>query len=189
MSRGEPTAGARPDPTAPATEAARGRELVLAGLCHLEGVEADERTAALDVFWTQAPRDEEGLAITSALGAVEGRDASQDAAARRFARRLLEDAVDRWVEIDARIEAASRRWRLARMDKIDRNALRLGVAELTGGGKAPRAVIVAEAVRVASRYGSERSGRFVNGVLADISASLPPAGPEAPPAGREAPDS
>lgn len=171
MSRDESKAGQRPDPTAPATDAARGRELVLAGLCHLERVAPDDRPAALELFWAQAPRDEEGLAITSALGSVDGGDPAKDATARRFARRLLEDLVARWDEIDAEIEAVSKRWRLTRMDKIDRNALRLGAGELTGAGKVPRGVVVAEAVRVASRYGSERSGRFVNGVLADIAAA------------------
>lgn len=161
------------DATAPTTDAARGRELVLAALCHLETAGAQGRLEALELFWAEAPRDEDGRAITVALGAPDGAGGQAgDAAARRFARKLLEDIVGRWSKVDASIEATSRRWRIERMDKIDRNALRLGVAELTSSSRVPRGVIVAEAVRVASRYGSERSGRFVNGILADVAAAL-----------------
>lgn len=168
-SSSRPAAGpGKVDATAPSTERARGRELVLAALCHLEAFQgAEARSDALEVFWKEAPRDDEGRAITVALGGK-----AADAAARNYARRLLETVIERWDEIDAELENVSRRWRLARMDKIDRNALRLGAAELRSSTRVPPKVVVAEAVRVASRYGSERSGKFVNGVLSDLAARV-----------------
>ena len=42
--------------------------------------------------------------------------------------------------------------------------LRLGAAELSQGTTPPR-VIIQEAVRLAERFGSAQSARFVNGVL------------------------
>ena len=42
--------------------------------------------------------------------------------------------------------------------------LRLAAAELLQGGTPPR-VVIQESVRLAERFGSETSARFVNGVL------------------------
>lgn len=136
---------------------AHGRELALLALCHLESYRPEERARALEIFWAHPPSeaDEGGAEVRAWLG---------DREAVAFARQLLALALDRGAEVDAAIEATSRSWRLARMDRVDRNVLRLVAAESMGSGDAPRAVIVSEAVRLASRYGSERSAPFVNGV-------------------------
>ncbi|MFY0530863.1 transcription antitermination protein NusB [Nannocystis pusilla] len=89
-----------------------------------------------------------------------------------FARRLLTVSSERAAEIDGAIEATSRSWRLARMDRVDRNVLRLVGAESLGLSETPRAVIVSEAVRLAARYGSERSAPFVNGVAQALAGKL-----------------
>ena len=75
--------------------------------------------------------------------------------------------------IDERIEAASTNWRVDRMARVDRNALRLAVFELLQGD-APVKVIINEAIELGKKYGSESSGAFVNGVLDRIAAALPP---------------
>ena len=54
------------------------------------------------------------------------------------------------------------------------DALRLVGAEMLALPDTPRAVIVAEAVRLASRYGSERSAPFVNGVAEALAKRLRP---------------
>jgi transcription antitermination protein NusB len=53
---------------------------------------------------------------------------------------------------------------LERLGAIERSVLRLGGAELSIGETPPR-VVIQEAVRLAERYGSAQSARFVNGVL------------------------
>ena len=55
-------------------------------------------------------------------------------------------------------------WRLERLGVIERSVLRVAAAELRRGETPPR-VVIQEAVRLAERYGSEQSARFVNGVL------------------------
>lgn len=70
--------------------------------------------------------------------------------------------------LDARIEAASEHWSVARMPVVDRNILRLGLFELLNEPETPTAVIASEAVRLAQTYSTERSGSFVNGVLAAL---------------------
>ena len=71
-------------------------------------------------------------------------------------------------DLDTKIEAASEHWSVARMPVIDRNILRIGLYELENEPETPTAVIVAEAVRLAQTYSTERSGSFVNGVLAAL---------------------
>ena len=59
------------------------------------------------------------------------------------------------------------------MPVVDRNVLRLAVAELLGSPDVPTAVILDEAVELAAAYSTDDSGRFVNGVLATLAAELP----------------
>jgi N utilization substance protein B len=75
--------------------------------------------------------------------------------------------------LDERIEAASTNWRVDRMARVDRNALRLAVFELVHGD-APVKVIINEAIELGKKYGSESSGAFVNGVLDRIASGLAP---------------
>lgn len=146
---------------------AHGRELALLALCHLESYRGPERERALEIFWQNVPSEagDDGAELRTWLG---------DPEALGFARRLLDPVLARSAEIDAAIEATSRSWRLARMDRVDRNLLRLVVAELGDFPETPRPVIVAEAVRLASRYGSERSAPFVNGVAEALGKRLRP---------------
>ena len=146
---------------------AHGRELALLALCHLESYREDERAEALEIFWAHAPSEagDDGAELRSWFA---------DPEALSFARRLLEPVLTRRAEVDAAIEETSRSWRLARMDRVDRNILRLVVAELGDLSETPRAVIVAESVRLASRYGSERSAPFVNGVAEALGKRLRP---------------
>ena len=55
--------------------------------------------------------------------------------------------------------------RLERMSRVDRNILRLAVAELTGSPEVPSKVVINEAVELAKVFGAEESPAFVNGIL------------------------
>ena len=66
--------------------------------------------------------------------------------------------------LDADLSEVTTNWRLERLGAIERCVLRLGAAELSQGSTPPR-VIIQEAVRLAERFGSAQSARFVNGVL------------------------
>jgi N utilization substance protein B len=92
------------------------------------------------------------------------------------ARRLVEGVIARTADLDPSIESASEHWSIDRMPVIDRAILRLGLYELRHEPDTPAAVIVNEAVRLAKTYSTQRSGSFVNGVLAALAASeRPPA--------------
>lgn len=83
---------------------------------------------------------------------------------RAFADALIQlIAADR-ATMDAELAEVTTNWRLDRLGHIERCVLRLGAAELLQGGTPPR-VVIQECVRLAERFGSGPSARFVNGVL------------------------
>ncbi len=86
-------------------------------------------------------------------------------------RRAAELVHGVWAEREALDEAigrASRRWRVERMPPVDRNVLRIALWELEHHNRTPVPVVISEAVRMAKAYSTERSGGFVNGVLAKL---------------------
>jgi N utilization substance protein B len=87
---------------------------------------------------------------------------------------LVRGVLDHREDLDHEIESASEHWSVARMPVIDRSILRLGLFELRHSRDTPTAVVVSEAVRLAKTYSTERSGAFVNGVLASLARSTRP---------------
>ena len=83
---------------------------------------------------------------------------------RAFADALLKIVQAQGAALDAELTEVTTNWRLERLGAIERCVLRLGAAELSQGSTPPR-VIIQEAVRLAERFGSAQSARFVNGVL------------------------
>ena len=91
-------------------------------------------------------------------------DLSVAPAERQIAGLLVRTVIQRGTELDADLGEVTTNWRLERLGAIERSVLRLGAAELTRGETPPR-VVIQEAVRLAERYGSASSAKFVNGVL------------------------
>jgi N utilization substance protein B len=82
-----------------------------------------------------------------------------------FARKLIALVLDHRGELDQELAVAATNWRLSRMPLVDRNVLRLGLAELMGCPESPVKVVINEAVELARRYSSESACAFVNGIL------------------------
>lgn len=74
-------------------------------------------------------------------------------------------------EIDKLIESFSKGWKLERLAKVDLAVLRLCVAETKykEGEQIPMPAAINEAVKIAKKFGGESSGKFVNGILGNIS--------------------
>jgi len=85
-----------------------------------------------------------------------------------FGRRLLSEALAHRETLDAIIQRIAPEWPLDQMAPVDRNVLRLAAQELLYGGDTPPKVAINEAVELAKLFGSESSGRFVNGVLGTL---------------------
>lgn len=93
-------------------------------------------------------------------------------AAMEFAEHLIQRVVGHLGEIDRRIQAVSRNWRLERMSRVDRNVLRLAVGELCHDQDVPVKVAINEAVELAKRFGTSESPAFVNGILDRVAHEL-----------------
>lgn len=91
--------------------------------------------------------------------------------ARAFAKELVGGVAAHRDELDGRIGAAARNWRLERMAAVDRNVLRLAAYELVYLGT-PAQVAINEAVELARQFGGDPSPSFVNGVLDAVAANL-----------------
>lgn len=85
-----------------------------------------------------------------------------------YAQTLVEGTLRHLEEIDELIRRQAEHWRLERMPAVDRNILRLAVFEFLYETDVPKLVILDEAIELAKEFGTEQSGRFVNGVLDGI---------------------
>jgi len=98
-----------------------------------------------------------------------------DEGAGRYAAALVEKTISSRDDIDALLATHAANWDLKRMTAIDRNILRMAVAELRlGNSDVPYKVVIDEAVELAKEYGTDDSGKFVNGVIDSIRKALPP---------------
>ncbi|HOJ87561.1 MAG TPA: transcription antitermination factor NusB [Pseudothermotoga sp.] len=77
-------------------------------------------------------------------------------------------------QIDEKISVCLENWHFERLSSVDRCVLRLGTYELLYEKDVPIEVTLDEAVELAKKYGTENSGRFVNGVLDRIAKSFAP---------------
>lgn len=71
-------------------------------------------------------------------------------------------------DIDKVLTASSANWKIERIAKVDLAILRLSIAEILYFDEIPDSVSINEAVDLAKKYGSEDSGKFVNGILGKI---------------------
>lgn len=97
-----------------------------------------------------------------------------------FMKNLLQTVIAKQREIDEVIVRAAPEWPLERIAAIDRNVLRLGLAELLYADRTqvPAKVAINEAIELAKTFGSNSSGRFVNGVLGAVFVELGEPGKE-----------
>ena len=125
-----------------------GRERALQALYQLEQDANTSVTDAIEAAWSAS--DDEG---------------PRDEQAHAFATVLVQGVKDHLADLDALIEQHSHNWRVDRMQRIDRNVLRLGVFELKYLPDVPRKVTLNEAIELGKAYGSEESASFINGLL------------------------
>ena len=87
---------------------------------------------------------------------------------RAWIERVLQGVIENQEELDERIQAVSKNWRIERMAQVDLTILRLAAWELLYETDVPGSVVINEAVEMANTYASEGSGRFINGILGTI---------------------
>lgn len=90
---------------------------------------------------------------------------------RSYALEMLKTLNIRQVEIDEMLTQALQDWQLKRLPRIDRDILRIAVAEISFLG-IPDRVAINEAVELAKRYSDDEGHRFINGVLRRVTDRL-----------------
>jgi len=85
-----------------------------------------------------------------------------------FVQDLISGVLKNSTAIDKYITKYATEWPLDQITTVDRNILRIGVYELVFREDIPAKVAINEAIEIAKSFGSESSGKFVNGVLGAI---------------------
>lgn len=87
-----------------------------------------------------------------------------------FMENLLKTVMDKGKDLDLLIEKAAPDWPLEKISVVDRNILRMGLAELlfADRNEVPPKVAINEAIELAKTFGGDASGKFVNGVLGAV---------------------
>ena len=98
----------------------------------------------------------------------KGGDEEIEPSVRGFAEDIFRVAVDRQEEIDELLKEHSQHWRLERMPAVDRNLLRMAVAEMLGYKGTPFPIVINEALEIGRRYSATESINFLNGMLDSI---------------------
>jgi len=93
--------------------------------------------------------------------------------ARAFAESLIQGVCAHRTQLDELIVKFAKNYQLTRLAAVDRNILRLAIFELLHNPEVPPVVAINEAIELAKQFGSEDSGRFVNGLLDRVRAEIP----------------
>ena len=101
------------------------------------------------------------------------KDGDVDESAGSYAKSLVVKVLSKRTEIDELLQRHTANWDVKRMTAIDRNILRMAVAELERDDEVPFKVVIDEAVELAKLYGTDDSGKFVNGVIDSIRKEMP----------------
>jgi N utilization substance protein B len=81
----------------------------------------------------------------------------------KFVRRMVQIVLDEKGRIDALITANLIDWKLNRLAPIDRNLMRMGIAEATFNSEKP--IIIDDLIRIAKKYSDADSYKLINAIL------------------------
>jgi N utilization substance protein B len=119
----------------------------------------------------------EGVTATGGNPEFWGLRASSDqkgasASTRVFTEQLVNGVRANQAAIDAQIVKFAANYELHRIAAVDRNILRVAIYEMLFSTEIAPVIVINEAIEIAKRFGSEKSGGFVNGILDRIKGEL-----------------
>ncbi len=91
---------------------------------------------------------------------------------RSFATTVLKGVIANQATIDSKITRYTANYELKRISAVDRNILRMAIYEMLYAADVPPIVAINEAIDIAKKFGTEESGKFVNGVLDRVKLDL-----------------
>ncbi len=129
------------------------REIALQSLYQIEMNEVSPREAVANAVH-EAENDNEGQL-----------DVDAEKIPPQYIHELVEGTQTYKATIDEWLAEYLKGWQMDRLSKVDREVLRLAVYEMVYRDDVPPKVVVNEAIELAKHFGTEESGKFVNGVL------------------------
>ena len=89
-----------------------------------------------------------------------------------FATQLVRGVIANREKLDGILSATSEHWKLDQMAKVDRIVLRIAVYEITIDRHVPTKAAINESIELAKTFSGEEAGRFVNGILGRVAATV-----------------
>ncbi|NTV92683.1 MAG: transcription antitermination factor NusB [Chlorobiaceae bacterium] len=121
------------------------------------------REKILQALYTLELRDTD---IESAANWLLTKEILEDPNAMKFFNLLLKNIKEHREEIDQYIARHTFNWDMSRIAIIDKNILRMALAELLYCEDIPPKVSINEAIEIAKKFSStDKSSKFVNGIL------------------------
>lgn len=129
----------------------------------------NEREYAIKITFAHYFNDEEIGAIVSNLKET---DEHAVEAITEFALELARHAAAERAALDELIQPRLKGWELERIPKIDHVILRVAIAEMQTQAGIPSSVIINEYLELTKLFSSQKSRKFVNGVLDSVAKEL-----------------
>jgi len=118
-----------------------------------------EREFALQILYAHEFNPEPVAVLIERMGA-EKQDLATD-----FAREIIQTCIDKKVELDEEIKSKLQNWDFKRVTIIDKLLLRMAIVEFLCFEQIPPEVTLNEIIEIGKSYSTERSGKFINGIL------------------------
>jgi N utilization substance protein B len=132
------------------------REIAVSSLYQME---MNEVTAsdAVDMLMEELQQENEIGADPSEIGGTD-----------EFIRELVLGVMEHKQAIDGMLQQFLTGWHIDRLSRVDRQVLRLATYEIVFRDDVPPKAAINEAIDLAKHFGTEESGKFVNGVLGKL---------------------
>ena len=127
----------------------------------IRGGRTGSRAAALQALYESDSSGHPAVATVKRLAKEQGLTVDDI----DFATRLVNMCENQREHLDSRISEIASQYPSEQMPLVERNILRVAIAELEMADAAPESVVANEAVELARLFGSNSSPKFVNGVL------------------------
>jgi len=119
----------------------------------------DARESALKILYALEFNDENAEAVIQRLTEEKMLSVSE------FSRQIVNAYLKNKQEIDGSIVAHLQNWDYGRVAVIDKILLRMAVVEFMYFDAIPAEVTINEMIEIGKNFSTERSGKFINGVL------------------------
>ncbi|TYP77864.1 transcription antitermination factor NusB [Paenibacillus methanolicus] len=144
------------------------REIAVQSLYHME---MNEVTAAdaVNMLADEARDDENEI----------GASAADMSAIDVYVRELVHGVIEHKQALDDILQTYLTGWQVDRLSRVDRQILRLAAYEMVYRTDVPPKAAINEAIELAKHFGTDESGKFVNGVLGKLLLALDELKPKA----------